>query len=95
LSNGSKIDIIMATGIKGLKFENDAKGRAKKVIFDLDLYGEMLEDIIDGIVADARKNEPGIAVEDFIKKQNQKRGISVRKSKNAPGNHPKISAKGN
>ena len=85
----------MATGIKGLKFENDANGRAKKVIFDLDLYGEMLEDIIDGIVADARKNEPGILIEDFVKKQERKRGISNIKIKNAPGNHSKIGAKRN
>jgi hypothetical protein len=52
-------------GIHGIQFVTDAQGRKVAVQLDLKEWGELWEDIYDNIVADARKDEPTIPLEEF------------------------------
>jgi len=40
--------------MQGIDFITDEKGKRKAVVIDLDQYGEVVEDLIDGIVATKR-----------------------------------------
>jgi len=40
--------------MQGINFITDAKGKKKAVVIDLALYGDIIEDFIDGIVATER-----------------------------------------
>ena len=51
--------------INGIQFVTDAQGRKVAVQLDLKEWGELWEDIYDNIVADARKVEPTIPLEEF------------------------------
>ena len=51
--------------INGIQFVTDAQGRKVAVQLDLKEWGELWEDIYDNIVADARKDEPTIPLEEF------------------------------
>ncbi len=60
--------------IAGIKFETDMHGQRRYVRIDLKRFGknQLLEDFLDGIEAENRKNEETISLEDF-KKQMDKR----------------------
>ena len=49
--------------IPGIQFVTDAQGTRVAVQLDLKEWGELWEDIYDNIVADSRKGEPTIPLE--------------------------------
>jgi len=51
--------------ISGIQFVTDDQGKRVAVQLDLKEWGELWEDIYDNIVADARKDEPTILLEEF------------------------------
>jgi hypothetical protein len=51
------------TVLKGIQFIVDTNGKKKAVILSLEEWGELWEDIYDGLVSYARKDEPMIAWE--------------------------------
>jgi len=51
--------------IRGIQFVTDAQGRRVAVQLDLKEWGELWEDIYDNIVADSRKDEPTVPLEEF------------------------------
>jgi hypothetical protein len=51
--------------IPGIEFVTDAEGTKVAVQLDLKEWGELWEDIYDNIVADARKDEPSMLLEEF------------------------------
>ena len=51
--------------ISGTQFVTDDQGKRVAVQLDLKEWGELWEDIYDNIVADARKDEPTILLEEF------------------------------
>jgi len=51
--------------IRGVQFVTDTEGRKVAVLLDLKEWGELWEDIYDNMVADSRKAEPTISVEEF------------------------------
>ena len=63
----------------GIKYTKDATGRKRYLRVDLDMYGEnqLLEDFLDGLDVMARKGESTTPFEDFVKKENKRRGINV------------------
>jgi hypothetical protein len=46
--------------MEGLQYIIDDKGKKKAVVIDLDLYGDLWEDIHDILVTEARKSEPRV-----------------------------------
>jgi hypothetical protein len=51
--------------ISGIQFVTDDQGRRVAVQLDLKEWGELWEDIYDNIVADARKDEPTVPLDEF------------------------------
>ncbi|MEP6719330.1 MAG: hypothetical protein ABJB21_09305 [bacterium] len=51
--------------IRGVQFVTDAEGHRVAVLLDLKDWGELWEDIYDNIVADSRKDEPNVPLDDF------------------------------
>ncbi|MGH9928976.1 MAG: hypothetical protein ACREA9_07075 [Pyrinomonadaceae bacterium] len=51
--------------IQGIQFVTDAQGTKVAVQLDLKEWGELWEDIYDNIVADSRKGEPTMPLEEF------------------------------
>lgn len=51
--------------LAGIQFVTDAAGRRVAVQLDLKEWGELWEDIYDNIVADSRKGEPTIPLNEF------------------------------
>ncbi len=51
--------------ISGIQFVTDDQGKRVAVQLDLKEWGELWEDIYDNIVADARKGEPTMPLEEF------------------------------
>jgi len=52
----------------GILYLIDEQNKKKFVQIDLEKYGgEYLEDLIDGLVADSRKNEESVPFEDVMK----------------------------
>jgi len=62
--------------MKGVAYITDDKNRKKAVVIDMKTliqYDEQIEDLLDGIIAESRKDEPTIAWED-LKLQLKKKG---------------------
>jgi hypothetical protein len=51
--------------VRGIQFVTDAEGRKVAVQLDLKEWGELWEDIYDNIVADSRKGEITMPLEEF------------------------------
>jgi hypothetical protein len=58
--------------IRGIQFVTDAQGKRVAVQLDLNEWGELWEDIYDNIVADSRKGEPTIPLDQFEAELNAK-----------------------
>jgi hypothetical protein len=65
--------------LEGIRYTKDATGHNRYVRIDLNRYGnhELLEDFLDGLEAEAQKGEPTISLREFLKIQNEKRGLNV------------------
>ncbi len=46
--------------MKGIQFPVDEHGKAKSVLIDLGEWGELGEDLYDGMIIEARQGEPTI-----------------------------------
>lgn len=54
--------------MEGILYLTDEQNKKKFVQIDLEKYGgEYLQDLIDGLVAESRKNEESIPLEDVLK----------------------------
>jgi len=55
--------------IAGIKYTKDSKGNKRYVRVDLDMYGEnqLLEDFLDLIEIESRKNDETISLDEFNK----------------------------
>ena len=51
--------------MSGIQFLTDAKGRKVGVLIDLNKHGAIWEDFWDGLVAESRRREKGIAYGQF------------------------------
>ncbi|HYY97869.1 MAG TPA: hypothetical protein VE642_04715 [Pyrinomonadaceae bacterium] len=51
--------------VKGVQFVTDTDGRKVAVMLDLEEWGELWEDIYDGMLAQERANEPSKPLEEF------------------------------
>ncbi|GHV47760.1 hypothetical protein FACS1894181_01880 [Bacteroidia bacterium] len=65
--------------LPGIKTEKDVNGRTRFLRIDLNRHGsnELLEDFLDVLEVEKRKNEPRTPLEEFVKIQNEKRGLNV------------------
>lgn len=65
--------------LAGIEYTRDAVGRKRYVRIDLDMYGEnqLVEDFLDLMDALAVKGNSTVTLDDFIKEQNLKRGITT------------------
>ena len=63
--------------IQGIKYTKDARSNKRYVRVDLDMYGEnqLLEDFLDLIEIEARKNEPTYSFEEVMKAEFERRGL--------------------
>lgn len=62
--------------MKGVSYITDDKKRRKAVVIDLktlEKYDEKIEDLLDSIIAESRKDEPSSSWED-VKKRLKKKG---------------------
>ena len=58
--------------MEGIQFIVNNRNEKKAVIIDLDIYGELWEDIHDILVVETRKSEPRIKWEGVKKKLHEK-----------------------
>lgn len=50
----------------GVRYNTDGKGHKTEVIIDLKKHGQLVEDILDILLMEERKNEESIPFEDFM-----------------------------
>lgn len=65
--------------INGISTIKDAKGKATKLVIDLTKRNQLIEDIVDMIDVEQRKNEETIPWEDVKKVLHKKHGIIAKK----------------
>lgn len=53
--------------MKGIQYVIDENNNKLAVQLSYEVYGEYLEDLIDGLIAESRKNDEKISLEDFTK----------------------------
>ena len=65
--------------LAGIKYTKDAAGRNRYVRIDLEKYGEnqLLEDFLDMIDIEARKDEPTYPLEEVLARENKRRGLDA------------------
>ena len=51
--------------VRGIQFVTDVEGHKVGVLLDLKEWGEVWEDIYDNLVADSRKGEPTLPLDQF------------------------------
>jgi hypothetical protein len=51
--------------MNGIRYVTDEKGRRVAVQIDLETHAELWEDIQDVLVAESRKNEPRVSLEEM------------------------------
>lgn len=51
--------------MKGIQFVVDEHGRKTAVLIDLAEWGELWEDFYDGLVAESRRSEPTISLDEL------------------------------
>ena len=51
--------------VRGVQFVTDSDGDKVAVLLDLKEWGEVWEDIYDNLVADSRKGEPTLPLDQF------------------------------
>jgi hypothetical protein len=56
-------EVIMA--VSGIQFVTDSDGNRVAVLLDLNQWSELWEDIYDNIVAETRREEPKISLDEF------------------------------
>lgn len=61
--------------MNGIHFILDDNDNKVAVQFNYSMYKEYLEDFIDGLIAESRKNEDSISLEDAVKKLSLNEGI--------------------
>ena len=63
--------------IAGIKYETDARGKRRFVRIDLKRFGKnkLLEDFLDGMEAESRKDEPSVPWQEAKVRLNKKYGI--------------------
>ena len=52
--------------MEGISFVTDENNNKIAVQISYDVYGEIIEDIIDGLVAESRKDEESIPFDEFV-----------------------------
>jgi hypothetical protein len=57
----------MKIAMEGINYVTDDKNEKVAVQIDLRKYGELWEDFYDSLIADVRKNEEKVPLEDVIK----------------------------
>jgi len=56
----------------GISVEKDAHGRNRKMIVDLTRVSAQVQDLIDGIISDLRRNQPAQPAEKVFKRLDKK-----------------------
>jgi hypothetical protein len=62
-------------GMTGIHYVTDEHGTPTAVQLDLQEWGELWEDIYDGIIAEQRKDEPLVAWEEVKRQLAEKHGV--------------------
>jgi len=65
--------------LAGIKYTKDGATGKRYVRIDLEKYGEnqLLEDFLDILDIEARKNEPSYPLEEVLARENKRRGLAV------------------
>ena len=63
--------------IAGISFIKDSRGRSKKIVIDLDKWGKELEEFLDNLDVDLRKDEKTVPWEKAKSTLNKKYGIKA------------------
>jgi hypothetical protein len=50
----------------GVRYNTDAHGHKTEVIIDLKKHGQIVEDVLDILLVEQRKNEESIPFEEFV-----------------------------
>ena len=58
--------------IAGLKMHTTSTGKVRSVTIDMKRWGHLLEDVIDGIIIEQRRNEPSTPWEEVKAKLEKK-----------------------
>ena len=59
--------------VKGIKFIRNKRGKAKQLVIDIDKHYDVVEDLVDIIEAESRRNEKGYLAEDVFKEIEESR----------------------
>ncbi|MDR3189315.1 MAG: hypothetical protein LBT94_09070 [Prevotellaceae bacterium] len=65
--------------LAGIKYTKDADGRNRYLQIDLDRYGEnqLLDDFLDMLDIEARKDEPTYPLEEVVARENKRRSLAT------------------
>jgi hypothetical protein len=68
--------------LTGIKYRKDTAGRNRYLQIDLNKYGEspLLEDFLDMLDVEARKDEPSYPLGEVIERENKRRGLGTNDS---------------
>lgn len=58
--------IKLQCGMTGVRYNTDRQGHKTEVIIDLKKHGQIVEDILDILLMEERKNEESIPFEEFV-----------------------------
>ena len=64
--------------MRGVRYVTDDDGKRVAVMLDLEEWGEVWEDFYDVMVAEQRRGEPVMALEDFAAPSRRRSRIAMR-----------------
>lgn len=65
--------------LKGVKLIRNSKGKPKQLLIDIDKHYDIVEDLVDIIVAESRLNEPGRPAKEIL--EDIETGFKKKKAK--------------
>ena len=65
-SQAIKLQCELQCDMTGIRYNTDAQGHKTEVIIDLKKHGEIVEDILDALLIEERRNEESIPFEEFV-----------------------------
>ena len=66
---------------QGITIVRDSRGRKRQMIIDLSKVSREIQDLIDGIVSDLRRNEPAKKAENVFNRLDKKFNLKTASSK--------------
>ena len=61
----------------GIRYITDEQGNKTDIVINLEEHQELVEDILDALLIEARKDEDSVSLEDFVTELKNERKLDV------------------